>query len=182
MPELFWRGTRRIGTDENKAMTWSYQSDAFGVGTPSGTASVRLRLPGQIDLGVLGISYNYFRDYDPQAGRYVESDPIGIEGGLNTYGYVDQNPLTRSDPTGEFWNIVAGAGSDLAWQLLVDEKSWDCIDWTSVAISGVTGGAVGRLFRAGGFATRGWQAFNKTGWNSSRPTYRWLKIPRVLRI
>ena len=72
MPELFWRGTRRIGTDENKAMTWSYQSDAFGVGTPSGTASVRLRLPGQIDLGVLGISYNYFRDYEAATGRLPE--------------------------------------------------------------------------------------------------------------
>ncbi|GIK35996.1 MAG: hypothetical protein BroJett010_25550 [Gammaproteobacteria bacterium] len=100
MPELFWRGTPRIGTDENKAMTWRYQSDAFGVGTPSGTASVRLRLPGQIDLGVLGISYNYFRDYDPQVGRYVESDPIGIEGGLNTYGYVGANPLRDVDPLG----------------------------------------------------------------------------------
>ncbi|MCE7904110.1 MAG: hypothetical protein DYH20_16175 [Gammaproteobacteria bacterium PRO9] len=43
-------GTPRIGTDATKAITWRYQSDAFGVGTPSGTASVRLRLPGQIDL------------------------------------------------------------------------------------------------------------------------------------
>ncbi|GIK36000.1 MAG: hypothetical protein BroJett010_25590 [Gammaproteobacteria bacterium] len=100
VPELFWRGTPRICTDENKAMTWRYQSDAFGVGTPSGTASVRLRLPGQIDLGVLGISYNYFRDYDAVTGRYLESDPIGLDGGINTYGYVGQNPLVWSDPLG----------------------------------------------------------------------------------
>lgn len=44
--------------------------------------------------------YNYFRDYDPAIGRYVESDPIGLNGGLNTYGYVDANPLHEVDPRG----------------------------------------------------------------------------------
>ena len=44
--------------------------------------------------------YNYFRDYDPAIGRYLESDPIGLFGGLNTYGYVDASPLTLTDPLG----------------------------------------------------------------------------------
>jgi RHS repeat-associated protein len=45
--------------------------------------------------------YNYYRTYDPTTGRYIESDPIGLEGGLNTYGYAYQNPLRYTDPTGE---------------------------------------------------------------------------------
>ncbi|MFN8996504.1 MAG: RHS repeat-associated core domain-containing protein [Pseudomonadota bacterium] len=44
--------------------------------------------------------YNYFRDYDPSTGRYVQSDPIGLAGGINTYGYVKASPLTLIDPWG----------------------------------------------------------------------------------
>jgi RHS repeat-associated protein len=50
--------------------------------------------------GSTGAHYNYFRDYDPAIGRYVESDPIGLEGGLNTYSYVAGNPVRLSDPSG----------------------------------------------------------------------------------
>ena len=44
--------------------------------------------------------YNYFRDYEPGTGRYVESDPIGLNGGLNTYRYAYANPLKFLDPMG----------------------------------------------------------------------------------
>ncbi len=70
------------------------------MGAASGSLTVNLRFPGQYFDQETGLHYNYFRDYDPETGRYVESDPIGLDGGLNTYGYVEGNPITFSDPLG----------------------------------------------------------------------------------
>jgi RHS repeat-associated protein len=59
-----------------------------------------LRFPGQCYDAETGLHYNYFRDYDPKIGRYVQSDPIGLEGGLNIYAYALANPSSYIDPNG----------------------------------------------------------------------------------
>lgn len=59
-----------------------------------------MRYPGQYYDQETGLFYNYNRDYDPAVGRYVESDPIGLDGGLNTYTYVGNDPLSGIDPLG----------------------------------------------------------------------------------
>jgi RHS repeat-associated protein len=60
-----------------------------------------LRFPGQQYDSATGFNYNYFRDYDATTGRYIESDPIGLAGGIGTYDYVGGNPMSYADPLGQ---------------------------------------------------------------------------------
>ncbi|MDZ7684934.1 MAG: RHS repeat-associated core domain-containing protein [Gammaproteobacteria bacterium] len=59
-----------------------------------------MRFPGQYADLESAFSYNYFRDYDPSVGRYIQSDPIGLQGGANTYAYASANPLVLVDLLG----------------------------------------------------------------------------------
>jgi RHS repeat-associated protein len=97
---------RKVSQPSDNKLRWRWDSTPFGTGVPNenpegaGTFAYNLRFPGQYFDTETGLHYNYFRDYDPPTGRYVQSDPIGLEGGINTYAYVDANPLTWSDPLG----------------------------------------------------------------------------------
>jgi RHS repeat-associated protein len=67
-----------------------------------GTFSYNLRFPGQYYQAETGLNQNWNRDYDPLTGKYVESDPIGLHGGINPYTYVAGNPPNDADPFGLF--------------------------------------------------------------------------------
>jgi RHS repeat-associated protein len=94
-------GTPQTMTDANAQVLWWRDQTPFGQTVAEGGFSVSpLRFPGQYADAESGLAYNYFRDYDPALGRYIQSDPIGLRGGLNTYGYVGGNPLRFVDPRG----------------------------------------------------------------------------------
>lgn len=61
---------------------------------------LNLRFPGQWFDNETGLFHNGFRDYNPQLGRYMQSDPLGLEAGFNTYSYVNGNPYRSVDPYG----------------------------------------------------------------------------------
>ncbi len=74
---------------------WHWDHDPFGNGAPTGSLAYNLRFPGQYFDKETGLHQNGFRDYDPTTGRYVQSDPIGLGGGMNTYGYVGASPIEQ---------------------------------------------------------------------------------------
>jgi RHS repeat-associated protein len=97
---------RKISRVSDNAVMWTWESEAFGNSldnkNPSGQGAFayNLRFPGQYYDQETGLYYNWNRYYDPKTGRYPESDPIGLAGGVNTYTYVNNNPLRYIDPLG----------------------------------------------------------------------------------
>ncbi len=111
--DIFYVHTDHLNTplmitrpSDNK-LRWRWDRGPFGRGqtynNPEslGAFNYNLRFPGQYYLDeVWGLYYNMARVYDPDTGRYQQSDPIGLAGGINTYAYVENNPLRYTDPNG----------------------------------------------------------------------------------
>lgn len=183
-------------SDDTGTVVWSATYTAFGkaiVDTAS-TVANNLRLPGQYYDEETGLHYNWNRYYDPETGRFTQTDPAGSFTDANLYRYAYNNPALIVDPLGDFgvvgagigaviggvsgymatgtWQgavggaviggaagffgqfgtslaagalmgVLVGAGSDLAWQMLVEGKSLKCVDKGQVALSGLLGGVTG---------------------------------------
>ncbi len=95
-------GTPQLATGSSQGVVWSANYQPFGQTANVQAAIVQdLRLPGQQVEFETGFNHNGFRDYVPNLGRYLESDPIGLAGGTNTYVYVLDNPVIGVDPLGD---------------------------------------------------------------------------------
>ena len=97
---------------ESGSMVWRGVHNGYDIEVHVTSRDLKARFPGQYDILGNGLYYNYHRDYDPSLGRYIQSDPIGLSGGLNTYGYVGANPLMGVDPLG-LADIFVGVEVDL---------------------------------------------------------------------
>jgi|GEM_PF-6351459 len=105
---IFQNGTQKY------VWRWDAADDAFGENLASEDPDANgtlfqfdMRFPGQLFDVESGMHYNYMRDYDPSTGRYLQSDTIGLAGGISTYGYGNGNPVSNADPSGLFVAILA---------------------------------------------------------------------------
>ena len=106
-------GAPVIVTNAGRRPVWRATYEPFGKAALTNPAlTLNVRLPGQYLDTETGLHYNYFRDYDPSLGRYLQSDPIGLAGGMSTYAYAANNPINSVDPTGEH----PLAAAILAWR------------------------------------------------------------------
>jgi RHS repeat-associated protein len=98
---------RVITRQSDQAIVWRWDSaESFGNSAPNqnpnalGTFVFNQRFPGQVFDAETGLAQNWFREYAARTGRFVQSDPIGLAGGINTFSYVGGNPVSYIDPLG----------------------------------------------------------------------------------
>lgn len=154
-------------TNAAQKRVWLWDHDPFGNGKPTAAAGFTydLRFPGQLYDSDTGNFYNYFRDYDPRIGRYIESDPIGLAGGINTYAYAGGNPVSSTDPDGRFVPLALACAAnpvcrgavlgglafagDVAYQLYKNRGNFGCVNWGEAAAWGLGGAGVSIAIGAG---------------------------------
>ncbi|TCK18882.1 RHS repeat-associated protein [Thiogranum longum] len=131
--------TPKFLTNSSKQTVWKADNESFGkasvnddVDGDTNIVAFNMRFPGQYFDSETGLHYNLQRYYSPDTGRYLTSDPIGLDGGLNSYLYVDANPVQYIDPLGLYkWTgtiiegeFIVGIGSGGA---LIDVES-ECVN------------------------------------------------------
>ncbi|WP_175361142.1 RHS repeat-associated core domain-containing protein [Bradyrhizobium sp. STM 3843] len=153
-------------TDANQNVVWDAWYWPYGeVRSITGSATNNIRFPGQYFLVESGLHYNWHRHYDASIGRYTQADPLGLAAGPSLYLYAGGNPVSYTDPTGEFPWGLAFAALDIGLQLYENDGNWRCINVAEVGLSLIGGGLAGGLekgaFRFKDFGSHTWDATRK---------------------
>ena len=151
---------RRIADSDGNTV-WQWDGEPFGNTPPqvevtrAGQFTFNLRFPGQYADSETGLNHNYFRDYDPSTGRYIEPDPIGLAGGsFSTYTYALGNPVSFRDPSGEIVPIFVATGvigatggfvGNIGYQLYSNGMNFGQLNVGDALIAGAAGGVAGMM-------------------------------------
>jgi RHS repeat-associated protein len=124
--------TPRAVVDQNDKLRWRWMAEPFGTSVAEtnpanlGAFSFNLRFPGQYFDQESGLNYNWWRSYDAVTGRYITSDPVGLDGGLNTFLYVVGDPINYIDPNGLICVYSQSARTIVCTNDGVDEPYLSC--------------------------------------------------------
>ncbi|MEX8507378.1 MAG: RHS repeat-associated core domain-containing protein, partial [Leptothrix ochracea] len=131
-----------FNTNGGSLWTWAPYEDPYAQIVPPSAATgyvFNLRMPGQIFDKETGLHHNGHRDYNPATGRYIQPDPIGLEGGINRYAYVGGNPISFADPTG----LVVEVCSQPAFGGMPVDHHWLKTDTAEAGMGGTRGNVPG---------------------------------------
>jgi RHS repeat-associated protein len=148
-------GTPQVLTDDSQAIAWKAVYTPFGEAVASiQTVENPFRFSGQYYDPETGLHYNYFRYYNPQTGRYITPDPIGLEGGINLFAYTANNPINFRDSSGLaafYWHWIIsfaaglaegrgwGQSSQIAWESMWRDWGTQGPNYSDTNIHGMVG-------------------------------------------